>query len=102
MGEFIVIGDVSTDGDHGAWESPIRVTKDFGYVSFIKARWFWSVEKVKNLSLISCFPTRYYAEVKHSALSSHKSRSAGRRRGSLMMDALMDKHVDEAFIAQKH
>ena len=38
MGELTVIGDVNTDGGHGAWESLIRVTEDFGDMSFIKVR----------------------------------------------------------------
>ena len=87
MGELTIIGDVSIAGGHGAWESPIRVTEDFGDVSFIRAMSFWSIEEVKNLYLINYYPTRY-AEVKHLALSSRKSRSAGQCRGSLIMECI--------------
>ena len=51
MSELTVYSNVSIDDGHGAWENPIRVTEDFGDMSFIRAR-FWWVEKVENLSLI--------------------------------------------------
>ena len=87
IGELTAIGEVSNLDNRGDQANLMWTMEVVGDVRFTVARRLWSDKQVESLYLISSPPTRY-AEVKHLALSSSKSRKVVRRYERLVMACL--------------